>query len=577
MAQFRNTVDILNEVLQKSGEPTNGNSPFQTIALTYLNKAHHAIIGGGSFLNVNVDEPWVWARAHFPMVIELQPAFTNGYITAIQGSNNIALSVSPTNPYTGSASSIEGWHLQALGLSSVYKIMSHTAGSTVAQLDSSFVDTTGTYSFRAFQIDYPIFPTYMYVDSSNDRLDFGEVGTAATTSLTAVVQHGSYTPLNLAATIAAQLNATGTFAYGMSYDTVANTFFLTANGTFVMRAASGSNARRTTLPLLGFDQLDYTGAASYTSTYLPNQVARMIEPFKMFMVNWWGEHFCYSTDPIKMQEDYPLARITSRFPDRFCRISEDNNGVIWVRFNAYPVQLTKLQIDWVAQPIDLQNNTASFTRLPRGDVDTLIHAASAMVLYDKNDSKWETTLKLSSSGLDAMKKKNHDLLLRTGQEFAQIVPRQDLNRAVRKLNFGYTVNGGSTAVQTPGGGVTYMVQVPLTYANFQANAQTVSYTAAQIMNNVTLFALIVQLTQTFTGSGITAATLNVGTLTNPTQFINGFNLAQGTSAAAQASNLLLYYPAIQTPIITQVIVGGSAAQNFKVGAFNLFLQETQVP
>jgi len=573
VALFRNTQDILNEVLQKSGEPTNGNSPFQTIALTYLNKAHHAIIGGGSFHNINVDEPWVWARHKHPIVLEMQPAFTSGFMTAVQGSNNINFSSAPSNPYTGSASSVEGWHLQASGLSTVYKIAQHSAGSTSAQIDSSFVDVSGTNNFRCFKIDYPIFPSYLYVDNGNDRFDFTEVTTAATTAQTAIIPHGSYSPTGLLSTFLATVNATAGFAYGGSYDTVANTFFITANGTFVMNGATGKNTQRSTLPLLGFDMLDASGAQSYTSAYQPNQVARLIEPFKMFMVNWWGEHFCYSTDPIKMQEDYPIARITQRFPDRFCRISEDNNGIINVRFNAYPVQLTKLQVDWVKQPIDLQNNTASFTKLPRGDVDTLIHAASGMVLYDKNDSKSTTTLELASKGLDAMKKKNHGLLFRTGQEFGQIVPRTDLNKSVRHLNYGYLVDGGSTAVSTPLGGVTNNVAVVMPYTQFQAAGTTANVVSTNIANNVTLFTLLVNLNAPFTGTGVTGVTLNVGTQSNPTQFINGFNCVTGTSA----STLAMYFPAVTTPIYVQMVSTGANLSNLKVGQLTCYFLETVNP
>lgn len=580
MAQFRNSADIINEILQKSGEPTNGNSPYTTRAITYANKVHHAIVGGGSFLNINVDEPWVWARAHFPIVVELQPAFTTGTLNVQTGSNNISFSQAPTNPYTGSASSVEGWHIQASGLSTIYKIMQHTAGSTSAQIDSSFVDTISQASFRCFQIDYPIFPTYMYVDSSNDRFDFVENGTAGvtTSNLTAILQHGSYTPVNLASSLAALLNSTGTASYGASFDTVANTFFVTANQTFGLKGATGPNAgKRSALPSLGYDVLDQTGAMSYTGTYMPNQVGRLIEPFKMFMQNWTKENFCYSTDPIKMQEDFPISRISQRFPDRFCRISENNNGVIWVRFNAYPIQLTKLVCDWIPQPVDLQNNTASFTKLPRADVDTLIHGASAMILFDKSDSKYSGIAKFCSDGLDAMKKKNHGLLFRTGLNFGQIIPRLDLNRPLRHLDYGYTVAGGSTAVNTLAGGITTNVPAIVTYINLQSAGTTATYAATTLPNNVTLFALLIQLGTSFTGTGISGVTLNVGTVANPTQFINGFNAAQATSSSAQASTLCMYFPAVSTPIQVQIVTIGANTNALKQGSLNMFFQETVNP
>lgn len=580
MAQFRNCADIFDEILQKCGEPTNGNSPYESLVQIYANKVHHAIIGGGSIFNINVDEPWVWARSHFPMVVELQPAITTGFISCSNGSNNITFSTTPISGVTGSAASVEGWHIQAMGLSTVYKIMNHTAGGTTAQIDSSFVDTTGTYSFRCMKIDYPIFPAYMYVDNSNDRLDFQENGTAGntTSNLTALIPHGAYAPGSLAATVATQMGSLGTAAYTCAYDTVANTFFISASQTFALLGASGSNAGgRNALPAIGFDKLDQTAALSYTSTYQPNQVGRLIEPFKMFMSNWWGENFCYSTDPIKMQEDYPIARMSCRFPDRFCRISEDNNGVIWVRFNAYPIQLTKLQIDWIPQPIDLQDNTASFTRMPRGDVDALIHGASAFIMLDKNDSKYSNFVELAKTHLDAMKKKNHGMLFRTGQAFGQIIPRQDLNRAVRRLNFGYTVDGGSTAAMTTIAGTPCdsMTSFTLGYGRWSAANTVSSATGAVLPANCAVLALLVQLSQPFTGPLITGVSLNVGIQGDSTKFVNSFDVAQATPA--QTSVATFYFPATSTPILVQLTSVGGNLNALTAGMLSLSLQETVVP
>jgi len=565
VAQFRNTADIISEILQKSGEPTNGNSPFQSIALTYANKVHHAIVGGGNIFNINVDEPWVWARSHAPIVVELQPAYTSGYATVLAGSTNISFSVAPSI-------SLEGWHFQLNGMSTVYKITQHTAAGNTAQIDSSFVDTTGVFTFRAFLLDYPIFPAYLYVDNTNDRFDFLEGGTAATV-LSAQVPHGSYTPTLLASALPALLTSTGTASYTGSYDTVANTFNLSSSVVWSMLGATGPSTKRSALHTLGFDTLDATGAQTYTSTYQPNQVARLIEPFKMFMTNWTKDHFCYSTDPIRMQEDYPVSRIVERFPDRFCRISEDRNGIIWVRFNAYPKQVTKLQIDWIPQPRDLQNNTASSVRIPRGDIDVLIHGASAFVLLDKEDSKYSSMVELTKTHLEAMKKKNHSLLFRTGQEFGQIVPRSDLNREVRHLNYGYTVSG-STAAATTAQTVQAMITSILGFGSFQTASTVASVTASVLPNNMTLFALIVKHSRSFTGAGITGVSLNVGTLGNPTQFINGFNVAQTTAASAQDSALVLYFPAVATPIVAQMVSTGANLSALAQGSVTFYFQET---
>lgn len=573
MSQFRTTADILNEVLQKSGEPTNGNSPFQTIALTYVNKVHQAIIGGGSILNLNVDEPWVWARSRFPMVVELQPAYTSGSVTVSNQATNIVFSQAPSQ-------SVEGWHFQVIGKSTVYKITNHTASGTAATLDSNFVDDSGVYNFRAMKLDYQIFPAFIYVDNYNDTLNFQEitVGTASntTTTLVASIQHGSYTPTNLIAQVAAQLNAVGTASWSGSFDTVANTYVLScAHGTASLLGASGANVGRSVLPMLGLDVLDYTSATSFTSTYVPNAISRMVEPFKMYTSNWWGEHLVYSTDPVKMQEDYPLQLITQRYPDRFAHMGEDNFGVNWVRFNAYPISLTKLTIDWIPTPVDLQNNTASVLKLPRSDADAVIHGAAAWVLFDKNDSKWNDMLKLCSGQLDAMKKKNHDKLLRTGEYFGQIQPRQDLNRQVRQMRYGYTVNG-STAATTTAFTTPEFMSASLTYASFQTAATVATVTFNTLPATMTLLNIIAKHSVSFTGSSITSVVLNVGTSANPTQFINGFSLNQPVSSTASAGAVLNYFPAVSTGIQAQVVATGANLSNLTAGTVQIYLNEAQL-
>lgn len=564
MAQFRTSADILDEILQKAGEPTNGNSPFEARALTYANKVHHAIIGGGNIFNLEADEPWVWARSKHPIIIELQPAFTTGSVTATYGETDIVFTSAPSV-------SLEGWHFQIAGKPTVYKLSQHTSGDTVANLDSAFVDSTSTsYNFRAFKLDYEILPSYMTVDSFNDRFDFQE--TAATT-LSASLTHGAYTPANLLSHVITRLGATGTAAYGGSYDSVLKQFNVTSSVSFKMLGSSGSNKKRSSLPLLGFDRLDFTGAQTYTSSYTPNRISRLIEPFKIFSFEG-GEPFIYSTDPIKMQEDYPISQTKQAVPDRFIRITEEADGTVWVRFNAYPSQRIKAVIDWIPTPLDLQDNAASVPALPRSDVDTLIHGAAAYLAFDKEDSKWEGLLNLCKSGLEGMKKKNRALLFRTGELFGQQVPRADLDGRRRRFNYGYTVSGGT---QTTAESVQTMIHVSLGYAAFSASSTASSVTARTLPASRSLFAVIVKHSTAFTGASISAVTLDVGISGDPTKFINGFDVAQAVSATAQDSALVLYYPAAATDILVRLNTVGANTSALAQGSVDLYFQESIIP
>lgn len=428
MSQFRTTADILDEILQEAGEVTNGNSPFETLALTHANHVHHAIIGGGSIFNLNVDEPWVWARNRFPITLELQAAVTASF-TGTADSTAITFSAAP-------ATSVEGWHVQQQGKKTVYKIMNHTAGSTTAQIDSGLIETAGGTS-RIFKLDYEVMPSYLYIDNSNDRINFQET---AATVYTASLTHGTYTPTTLLSQIFTQFTAagTGTIAYGGTFNTVTRFFNMTAAVNFNLLGASGTDFRRSSLQTLGFDVLDKTGAKTYTSTYTPNAISRMIEPFK---VHSTSEMFVYSTDTVRMQEDYPIQYVREAVPTRFARLISDREGAMTVRFNSYPKEKTKVQVDFISRPFDLQDNTASFVMLPREDLRTFVYATAAYLQFAKNSSKFDTSIKLAGTGLEAMKMKNRSLLQRTGETFGQITPRPDLECKPRKLGYGYTADG----------------------------------------------------------------------------------------------------------------------------------------
>ncbi len=577
MAQFRTTADILDEILQKAGEPTNGNSPFESIALTYANKVHHAIIGGGNIFNLEVDEPWVWARARAPIILELEPAYTTGTITFTNDDVNFTFSSSPVD-------SLEGWHLQVNGKSTVYKITKHNALDSQGQLDSSFIDDSGVYNFRVFKLDYEVLPTYLYIDSKNDRIDFQETASA---TLSTTLTHGAYTPLNLISHVAAQIDAAGANAYVGTWDSVLKRNMITRTTTtagtfFNMLGASGANKQRSVLPLIGFDRLDQTGNTTYTSAYTPNSISRLIEPFKIFTgsfnINYPGygrDPFIYSTDPIRMQKDYPLASVREKVPDRFVRLTEENDGTVWVRFNAYPPFKTKVSIDWIPTPIDLQDNTASFPELPRSDVDTLIHGAAAYIAFDKEDNKWEGFLNLTKTALQSMQKRNRSQLFRTGDNFAQIVPRADLDYSQRRFDFGYTVSG-STASQTTAESVQSMIAVTLNYSDFQTASTVSTVTARQLPANRSLFALIVKHSTSFTGSLMSAARLDVGISGDPTKFINSFDVQQVTAASAQDSSLVIFYPAAATDIQVRMTSVGANLSALTQGSITLYFQETIV-
>lgn len=538
MSQFRSTADILDEVLSKAGEPTNGNSPFESTALTYVNKMHHFMVAGGNCFNLEADEPWVWARAKHPIVLELLPAETGSCVFT---NNSLAITFGSTPSQV-----LTGWYIRAGGTGPLYRIQDHTAAGTTASqslafnetpasgsitfswkgyntaaipatagasyiqsafrtafpsvnfgvtgnmigtlsvtfggwngtapsiavvanslvnaggtaiatsvvfsdvvtgvaatptrnaaLDSRFLGTTGTLAFTAFKLDYPVSPDYFYIDENSNRIDLNETASTASGTKFLTVKKGTYTPDGLAFEIENNtINPAVSGYWGVTWDSKVRKFHIASSTGFSLLGGTGGNAANSILPVLGFAQADHTAASAYTSSSVPNSISRLIEPF-MMTDRTSQQVYIYSADPQRMQYDFPLHSVKEGNPDRFARIKEESDGTVWVRFNAYPKAKTKITMDWIPQPIDLSDNAVSRPKVPRVDIDTLINGAAAMLAFDKEDSKWEGLYNLAKTGLQAMVKRNRAALFRTGENFAQIVPREDVTDR-GKLRYGYS-------------------------------------------------------------------------------------------------------------------------------------------
>jgi hypothetical protein len=441
MSRSRTTADVLDSILRRAGEPTNGNSDREADALEYLDKVHKIVLKGGNVFGLDIDDTWPWARARLPLILELQPPFTSGSLTLTQGSSAGTLSAPP-------AYSLEGWHFQVRsnpytvsGDREIYRITQHTASAAAFQFDSAYVGGTGSgVNFNCFKIDYEIAPDYIYVDSRTDKIDFFET---TAVQLTATLTHGTYTPAAYAAQWVTQLNAAGASTYTGNYnaDTRKLTFTsdLTGGGNqFGFLGATGTNQGRSALPPSGFDDLDTSSAASQVATYLLGGVARLVEPFRVFRT-WDSTIDC--VDGTKMAQEYPLTDTRMGLPTKFVRLHEDQDGRIWVRFNKYAQYLTKIEIEYVPVPRDLQDNAASRPLLPREYADVLEYGAASFVLLDKMDGKAASYEGLAAKQLEAMQRNNRSELYKAGRNFGEVVAREDLryNRRQR-LRYGYTAD-----------------------------------------------------------------------------------------------------------------------------------------
>lgn len=155
MANLTTTADIKQDVLQKCGELTNGTSPYDALVLDYINRVHMELVVGGSTFVPELAEPWPWARAAKPGLVVLQPAFTSdqgGSVTVTQGSLTGSFAVAPS----ASLGSFVGRFLFVFSQQDVYRIATHTAGSSTFTLDLAWQLPTTTAGFRCCQLDYAL-------------------------------------------------------------------------------------------------------------------------------------------------------------------------------------------------------------------------------------------------------------------------------------------------------------------------------------------------------------------------------------------------------------------------------------
>ena len=430
MAQFRTTADLLDLALSDAGEITNGNSPYETDALAYLNEVHMAIVSGGTIpigkdSTVEIDETWPWAKSRRPLVLELQAKIETGTVSLTLSSEAGTFSSAPSV-------SVAGWYLRIPGRTGLFRIASHTAAATAFELDAAYPDTTGaTLTYEVFKLDYDLTPDYLVIDSTNNKVEFQET---AGTTLTATLTSGSYTPSALATEVQTQMNTTGgTPVYTVTYSAITKKFTLASDrggsSVFIL-VGTGSNSAQSAHRLLGFDDENTTNAASITSTYILGGIARLVEPIK---IHGGGDWRITAIDPESFTRDYPFADIEEGYPDRFCVLSEAADGSFRLRFNRYPTDKTRIEIEYVEVPRDLKDNSSSIPLLPRKHVSVLKDAVVSYLYYRKNDDRLATAVNIMQGKLRAMISQHRGAQVRAGEHFGQIISRRDNVRRKRLL------------------------------------------------------------------------------------------------------------------------------------------------
>lgn len=424
MANYRSTSDLKKAVLSKCGEVTDGTSDYDADALTYLNNLYRSILSGGNEFNVSLSEPWSWAISRRPIVLTLLPAIT-GTTTVTMGSLNVTFASAPVDAF-GNSVSVKGWHLKLDSRDEYFIVQSHVAGATAAQIDVPYTEASGAIGSNLYKLDYDVVDDTVVVDSGNQKIDFQEAAGALVATLTL----GIYSASAFATHVAAQLtSASGLLTYTGSWDSVQRLFTFSTTASFSLLNASGTNAKVSASGLLGLDQLDFTGASSYTSSYPLNAINRFSAPMQLYRHN--STQFLSSQDQGKVYEidydtfirRYPLTQMVRAIPDRFCVTRLQSNGIATVRFASYVDQPTKVEAFVIPMHRDLQDNTVSVPLLPHQFREALVFGASYYMSLDKSDNRADAHASDCRSKLQALIHHNRKELGLAGNNYAKLIPR----------------------------------------------------------------------------------------------------------------------------------------------------------
>lgn len=150
MANYQFSADLIADILFRAGEPTDGTSDFDAVALQYLNRAYQALVLGGGEVDPEINEDWWWARKHPPGVLNLTPEITTGTISATNNSTSATLTSAPTP-------SVAGYFLRIGDHPDIFRISAHTAATTALTLDAAFTgETISGATYSLFRSEYDL-------------------------------------------------------------------------------------------------------------------------------------------------------------------------------------------------------------------------------------------------------------------------------------------------------------------------------------------------------------------------------------------------------------------------------------
>lgn len=151
MSNLSTSADILDDILFRSGEKTDGTSDYHAQALIYLNRSYRALYMGGMEFNPKFHENWYWMDTDDVSSGVIEAVIKTGTVDVTRGSTSITFSIAPSI-------SVAFHRFRVDGDEDMFRLSVHTAGSTSATLLNPYTGTTGsgkTFRLMKFQYDLP--------------------------------------------------------------------------------------------------------------------------------------------------------------------------------------------------------------------------------------------------------------------------------------------------------------------------------------------------------------------------------------------------------------------------------------
>lgn len=431
MSFLKSTSDLKAEVLDICGELTDGTSPYDALAVRYLNNLYQGLLAGGNEFGIDIAEPWSWAQSKRPILLTLIPA-VQATATFIYGSAIGTFAIAP-------AMSVAGTFLRADNNQSVYRVASHTAGSNTFTLDQPYIEVSSLLNVMMFTLDYQLTSDVISIDSTNNAVDFKE----SAGILTALIPTGSYTPTGLCAQLASAMNAVGTVTYAASFNSLTRMFSVVHGGAnFSLLFASGPNAGTSLSSVLGYEIKDLTGANFYNGVYAHSGILRLTAPITTYADSSYYNTSAQDSGKIFMvdyntfQRDQPVGRLSQQVPDRFCIVNQTPSGVWTARMNDSVLDTPiRAEVNYIPVRRSLVDNAASVPVVPGSYSMYLVWGAAHYIMMDKSDTRAADYADKAKSKLMAMvndQRKNAQL---AGDNFGRLIPRRGSSR-------GYGFYGG---------------------------------------------------------------------------------------------------------------------------------------